>query len=135
MYMQTIPLKEHQLPTSNLSSLSLHVHSRNDSLRTVPFAFYHPEGLRTPTNDRSITPLKAGTALDTFRLTQRWVKAKRTPGGLTANGQTLYDTDTKFAQREVSRVHAEPESHLNNCCVKSAELLDILLSTTRKETK
>lgn len=78
MYMQTIPLKEHQLLMSNLSSLSLHVHSHNDSLWSVTFAFSHPgEGLRTPTNNCSITPLKAETALDAIRLRQCWVKAKR----------------------------------------------------------
>lgn len=76
--MQTIPLKEHQLLMSNLSSLSLHVHSCNDSLWSVTFAFSHPgEGLRTPTNNWSITPLKAETALDPIRLRQCWVKAKR----------------------------------------------------------
>lgn len=70
MYTQTIPLKEHQLLTSNLSSLSLHVHSCNDSLSTVTFASYSPgEGLSTPTNNCSIAPLKAETALDTVRLT------------------------------------------------------------------
>lgn len=78
MYMQTIPLKEHQLLMSNLSSLSLHVHSRNDSLWSVTFAISHPgEGLRMPTNNCSITPLKAETALGTIRLRQCWVKAKR----------------------------------------------------------
>lgn len=78
MYMQTIPLKEHQLLMSNLSSLSLHVHSRSDSLWSVTFAFSHPgEGLRTPTNNCSIAPLKAETALDPIRLRQCWVKAKR----------------------------------------------------------
>lgn len=78
MYMQTIPLKEHQLLMSNLSSLSLHVHSRSDSLWSVTFAFSHPgEGLRTPTNNCSIAPLKAEKALDPIRLRQCWVKAKR----------------------------------------------------------
>lgn len=67
--MQTARLKEHQLLTSNLSSLSLHVHSCSDSLSTVTLAFCHPEGgLRTPTNNYSIIPLKADIALDPFSL-------------------------------------------------------------------
>lgn len=70
----------------------------------------------------------------------------RTPGGHMANVQIPYNTDTKFAQRsnricfghggEVPRVHTEPESHLNNRCVKSAELLDIpTVQQAKKQTK
>lgn len=74
----------------------------------------------------------------------------RTPAGLKANVQIPHNTDTKFAQRssricfdhragqggEVPRVHTEPESHLNNCCVKSAELPDIpTVQQAKKQTK
>lgn len=63
-----------------------------------------------------------------------------------AHVQIPYNRDAQFAPRcnricfghggDVPRVHTEPESHLNNCCVKSVELLDIpRVQQAKKQTK
>lgn len=62
-----------------------------------------------------------------------------------ANVEIPYNTDTEFAQKsneicfghegEVLRVHTEPESHLNNHCVKSTELLDIPTQCNKQRNK
>lgn len=135
MYMQTVSLKEHQLLRSNLSSLSLHVHSHNDSLWAVTFAFSHAgEGLRTPTSNCSITPLKAETALAPFRLTQCWVKAKRELQ-VTLQHMSKYQTIKTLSlsrdliefvwPHEIPWVYSETERCLNNYYVKSAKLFNI----------
>lgn len=138
MYMQTIPLKERQLLTGNLSSLSLHVHSQqwrplNSSLCLLPprrrsedshrqQQHHSAEGWDSPAC--CYTNMLLGGSKD------------RTPGGLMANVQTPCNTDTELAQgsngicfghggNSKSQVHTESENNLNNCCVVSVELSDI----------